>query len=129
MGESSRLIAYRFRESLRRRRRRSNVLARLHTLEATPEEYEAGLRLVQDDLLPWARESSGYCGAIGLVDADSGRALLLTLWADDEARANSAAAADRLGSLAADATGARRQSIENFEVSLFDVLGAPGAGG
>ena len=64
------------------------MLARLHTIDATPEQYEAGLRIVKEDLLPWARESSGYCGAIGLVDRDSGKALLLTLWADDEARAS-----------------------------------------
>jgi len=38
------------------------MLARLHTIDATPEQYEAGLRIVKEDLLPWARESSGYCG-------------------------------------------------------------------
>lgn len=99
------------------------MLARLHTLEATPEQYEAGLRIVKDDLLPWARESSGFCGAIGLVDRDSGKALLLTLWTDEDARTNSAAAADRLSSLAANATGARKQSIDDFDVSIFDVVG------
>ena len=98
------------------------MLARLHTLDATPEQYEAGLRIVKEDLLPWARESSGYCGAIGLVDLDSGKALLLTLWADEESRTASAQAADHLSSLAADATGARRESIDEFDVSIFDVI-------
>ena len=98
------------------------MLARLHTLEATPEQYEAGLRIVRDDLLPWARESSGFCGAIGLVDRDSGKAMLLTLWSDEEARTASAAAADRLSALAANATGARRASIDDFDVSIFDVI-------
>ena len=98
------------------------MLARLHTLEATPEQYEAGLRIVRDDLLPWARESSGFCGAIGLVDRDTGKALLLTLWSDEEARTASADAADRLSSLAANATGARRESIDDFDVSIFDVV-------
>ena len=99
------------------------MLARLHTLEATPEQYEAGLRIVTDDLLPWARESTGFCGAIGLVDRESGKALLLTLWSDEAARAKSATAADRLSSLAADASGARREALENFDVSLFDLVG------
>jgi hypothetical protein len=99
------------------------MLARLHTLEATPEQYEAGFQIVKDDLLPWARESTGFCGAIGLVDAGSGKALLLTLWSDEEARTESATAAERLSSLAADASGARKQSTENFEVSLFDLVG------
>ena len=83
------------------------MLARLHTLDATPEQYEAGLRIVKDDLLPWARES---------------KALLLTLWSDEEARTASAQAADHLSSLAADATGARRESIDEFDVSIFDVV-------
>lgn len=98
------------------------MLARLHTIDATPEQYEAGLRIVKEDLLPWARESSGYCGAIGLVDSDSGKALLVTLWSDEEARTASAQAADHLSSLAANATGAHRESIEDFDVSLFDVI-------
>ena len=68
------------------------MLARLHTIDSTPEQYEAGLRIVRDDLLPWARESSGFCGAIGLVDPDTGKSLLLTLWADEEARTASAIA-------------------------------------
>jgi hypothetical protein len=98
------------------------MLARLHTLDATTEQLEAGLRIVQEDLLPWARESSGFRGAIGLIDPGTGKALLLTLWADEEARTNSAAAADRLGAMAADASGARRESIADFDVSIFDVV-------
>jgi hypothetical protein len=100
------------------------VRARLHTLETTPEDYDAGLALVRDELLPWARESSGFRGAIGLVDPATGKALVLTLWADDESRAAGAAAAERLSSLAAEASGAEWKSIENFHVSIFDVPGA-----
>jgi hypothetical protein len=48
------------------------MLARLHRLTTTTTQYEAGLRMVQNDLLPWARESDGYCGAIGLVNPAHG---------------------------------------------------------
>jgi hypothetical protein len=104
------------------------VLARLITLQHTPEQYEAGLKLVRDDLLPWARENSGFCGAIGLVDREGGKSLVLTLWADEETLLASAEAAERLSALAADASGARRQPLESFEVSIFDVPG-PTEGG
>jgi hypothetical protein len=105
------------------------MLARLHTIDATPEQSAAGIRIVEEDLLPWARESSGFRGAIGLVDPETGKALLLTLWADEEARANSAAAADRLSAMAASATGARRESIVDLDVTLFDVVdGTPRIG-
>jgi hypothetical protein len=101
------------------------VRARLHTIDATPEQYEAGWLVVKNDLLPWASESTGFCGAIGLVDRENGKALLLTLWTDDETRAESAAAADRLSGLAAAASGAKRESTENFDVVLVDLLGSP----
>src|SRR5262249_38624015 len=95
------------------------VFARLHTLATTAEQAEVGLALVRDELLPWPRESSGYCGLIGLVDRASGKALVLTLWADDAMLQQSAENGDRLSSLAAAASGATRQSLESFEVSLF----------
>ena len=102
--------------------------ARVHTLELeTPEEYEAGLQIVADDLLPWARESTGFCGALGLVDPERGKALLITLWVDDETRTESADAAERFSALAAAASGANRRPIENFNVAFFDVVREPRA--
>jgi hypothetical protein len=100
---------------------RRDVFARLHTLDTTPAQYEVGLELVRDELLPWARESSGFCGLIGLVDRSSGKALVLTLWADEESLEQSAEAGDRLSALAADASGASRLALEDYEVSLFEV--------
>jgi hypothetical protein len=98
------------------------VFARLHTLETTPEQYEHGLGLVRDELLPWARESSGFRGLIGLVDRSRGTSLVLTLWADEEALERSAEAGDRLSALAAEASGANRLSLEDYEVSIFDIF-------
>jgi hypothetical protein len=95
----------------------------VHTLEAAPEQLEAGLRIVTDDLLPWARESTGYCGSIGLLDPESGRALLITLWTDDETREASADAAERLSSLAATASDSSRRGMENFDVRFVDLVG------
>ena len=103
-----------------------DVFARLHTLATTPAQYEVGLELVRDELLPWARESSGFCGIVGLVDRRSGKALVLTLWADEQSLEQSANAGDRLSALAADASGATRQALEDFEVTLFEVPQRPG---
>jgi hypothetical protein len=98
------------------------VYARLHTIETTPEQYEHGLQLIKEQLLPWARESTGFCGLIGLVDRAKGTSLVLTLWADEETLDRSADAGDELSRLAAEATGATRQSLEDFEVGIFEVL-------
>jgi hypothetical protein len=97
------------------------MFARLHTLETTEEQFDEGLRIVRDDLLPWVRESSGYRGLIGLVDRSQGKALVLTLWADAESLERSVEAGERLSALAAEASGAKRRSLETFEVSLLEV--------
>jgi hypothetical protein len=98
------------------------MLARLHRLSTTPDQFETGLRMVQDDLLPWARESDGYCGALGVVNRETGQAFLLTLWADEESRTKSAAAAEKLSSIAALASGAELEAVENLDVSIVDLL-------
>jgi hypothetical protein len=105
------------------------VFARLHTLETTPEQFEQGLRIVGDELLPWVRESSGFRGLIGLVDRTRGTALVLTLWADSEALERSAEVGDRLSALAAEVTGATRRSLETFEVSLIEIPSRAAEGG
>ena len=61
------------------------MFARLHTIETTKEQYEAGLEIIQNEFLPWARESSGFCGLIGLADETREKALVLTLWKDRDA--------------------------------------------
>jgi hypothetical protein len=97
------------------------VYARVHTLETTAEQYERGLEIVRDELLPWARDSTGFRGLIGLVDRANGRTLVLTLWADEGALERSATAADDLSRLATEAAGAIRRSLDDYEVSLFEV--------
>jgi hypothetical protein len=98
------------------------VYARLHTLETTPEQYEQGLELVREQLLPWARDSTGFRGLIGLVDRARETTLVLTLWADEDALERSAAAGDELSRRAAQVTGATRRSLDDYEVSLFEVV-------
>ena len=98
------------------------MFARLHTIETTPGQYDEGLRIVRDELLPWARESTGFRGLIGLVDGERTKALVLTLWADGTTFDQSAEAGDRLSALAAEATGATRRALESFEVSLIELV-------
>src|SRR5687767_772721 len=99
------------------------MFARVHTLDTTPEQYEQGLEIVRGELLPYAQNADGFRGIIGLVDRANGRTLVVTLWADEETLERSAAAGDRLSLLAADATGATRRALEEFEVGLFEVVG------
>ena len=99
------------------------MFARLHTIDVTKEQHEEGLQIVRDQFLPWARDSSGFRGLIGLVDEAHEQALVLTFWSDRAALDKSAEAGDRLSLLAAEFTGSTRRSLQSYEVTIFDVPG------
>jgi hypothetical protein len=101
------------------------VFARVHTLETTPEQHARGLEVMREQLLPWMRESSGFCGVIRLANGSRGETIVITLWADEESLDASAEAGDRLGALASETAGSVRKSMENYEVTHFEVV--PGA--
>jgi hypothetical protein len=104
------------------------VFARVHTLETTPEQHEAGLAIVRDQLLPWLRDSTGFRGLIRLAESASGKTLVITLWADQESLRASEEAGERLTELTAATVGVTKRSLETFEVTLFDVDGRSGPG-
>ena len=97
------------------------MFARVHVLETTPEQSDAGLEIVRDQLLPWLRDTSGYRGLIRLLDREQGKTLVVTLWADEEALDASTEAGERLAELTAQTTGATRVAVESYEATIFDV--------
>jgi len=97
------------------------VFARVHVLQATPEQSEAGLQIFRDQLQPWLRDASGYRGLIRLEDKDNGKTLVITFWADEAALESSQEAGEQLAELTAENTGAKRLAIELYEATLFDV--------
>jgi hypothetical protein len=98
------------------------MFARLHTIETSGEEYASGFEIVRDEYLPWVRDSTGFRGLVGLVDEERAKAIVITLWADETALDESAAAGDHLSRLAAAVSGSRRRSLESFEVTLFELV-------
>jgi heme-degrading monooxygenase HmoA len=97
------------------------VFARVHTLEATPEQQDEGLELVRDVYLPWARDSSGFRGLVRLSDRAGGTVLVITFWASEEALRGSAEAAERLADRVAETSGATRSAVGTYEVSLLEL--------
>jgi heme-degrading monooxygenase HmoA len=94
----------------------------MHVLEASsPEQIDGGLEIVRDQLLPWLRDSTGYRGLIRLADREGRRAIVITLWADEESLEASAEAGSRLSELTAETVGVTRKSLGAYEVTLFDV--------
>jgi hypothetical protein len=97
------------------------VFARLHALATTPEQAERGLEIITSVYLPWARDCTGFRGLIRLVDTETGKTLVLTLWADEAALEASAPAAEDFGLRIAEASGATYRLLEDFEVSLLEI--------
>jgi heme-degrading monooxygenase HmoA len=93
----------------------------MHILQTSPEAHDRGLELVRDQILPWLRDSTGFRGLIRLANRAGGKTLVVTLWADEDSFQASAEAAERLTALATDTSGARRQGLEEFDVTFFDV--------
>lgn len=101
------------------------MFARLHTIEGSREQHKLGLEIVRDEFLPWVRDSTGFRGLIALRDDEREKAIVITLWADQAALDESAAAGDRLSRLAAATSESRRRSLESFEVTLLEVHPEP----
>ena len=97
------------------------MFARVHVLEATPEQSAAGLQIFKDQLRPWLRDASGYRGVIRLEDKETGKTLVITFWADEAALEASYQAGEELAKLTAENTGAKRLAIELYEATLFDL--------
>ena len=95
------------------------MFARVHTLETTPAGHDRGLELLRE-ILPWLRESTGFRGVIRLAAPDRSKSMTITLWADEAAMLESAAAAQGLSALAAEASGSKRISLDDFEVTFFE---------
>ena len=72
-----------------------------------------GLEITRDDLLPWLRESSGFCGLVRLLAEEGDEVVVVTLWQDADSLAASSEAADRLSEQAAIASGALRRSLRS----------------
>lgn len=63
----------------------SPVFARVTQVRYPPQHYDAGLRVVVEDLLPALRQVPGYRGCCFLADGKPGRGLGLVLWATEQA--------------------------------------------
>lgn len=96
------------------------MFARVHVLETTPEIHDRGLELL-DEFLPWLRDSTGFRGMLRLASPDRSRTIVITLWADEAALAASEDAGRAVSGAAADAAGSKHVSLEDYEVTFFEV--------
>ena len=92
--------------------------ARVTTIPGSPTEADAGIDNFRANVVPWARERGK--GAILLVDRNSGEAIAITLWEDEEAMRASDERGNALRASTADQMGADQPTVARYEVAVFE---------
>lgn len=95
--------------------------ARVTTLEVASDRFDDATRYTQEQVLPQLQQMDGFRGFITLGDRESGRVRGVALWESEEALHATDDAASRIRGGVAEATGATIASVENCEVSVFEV--------
>ena len=93
--------------------------ARVTTLSGPAEKIDAGIENFRTNVVPFVREEGK--GAILLVDRNSGEAIAITLWEDEEAMRASEESANALRASVADQLGAAAPTVSRYEVAVFEV--------
>ncbi|MGH3133532.1 MAG: biotin/lipoyl-containing protein [Gaiellaceae bacterium] len=94
---------------------------RVSLLDGPPEGIDAGLRDVEDNILPKLRDISGWRGITTLIDRQIGRALTITFWDSDESLRGSEEIANQLRKEAAEAGGETITGVERYEIVLNEI--------
>ena len=95
--------------------------ARVSTLEGPPERIDEALYHARENIFPRAKQLSGWTGVVALVDRESGRMRLITLWESADALRATEEQADRLRQEAAEAGGQRIVSVDSYEISVAEL--------
>lgn len=94
--------------------------ARVTSLSGSPADVDAGVANFRENVVPFTREQGGK-GALLLVDRQTGNAIAITLWEDEEALRASEERANTLRADAASEMGASQPpTVERYEVAVFE---------
>ena len=94
--------------------------ARATTIQASPEAAEQGIDQYRQALSAF-RGIAGNQGAFLFVDRSSGKAIGVTLWESEQAMTESREQADQLRQQAAQQAQGQIQSVDEYEVAVWDV--------
>jgi len=94
--------------------------ARVTTISGSPADADAGIENFRANVVPFARDQGK--GAILLVDRQSGEAVAITLWEDEQALRATEESANALRADAAGQMGAAQApTVGRYEVAVFAV--------
>ena len=94
--------------------------ARVNTITGSPDQAEAGISDFSENVVPWIKENGGP-GGILLIDRETGKAVAITLWSDEESMRRSEEAANEHRRRVTDQMqGTQAPTVERYEVAVFD---------
>ena len=97
------------------------MIARVTTLEGSPDEQRSAVQWFEDHVLPVTRERVGYRGILLLVERGSGKAVSISLWDSDDDERASEEGAGRLRAQAVDVMGGSTPPVvERYDVAVHD---------
>ncbi|HEX9891444.1 MAG TPA: hypothetical protein VGB28_05225 [Actinomycetota bacterium] len=91
--------------------------ARVTTIEGTPDQADIAVKLVEENVIPAAKQWQGFSGGWWLLDRATGRMIAMTLWDSEETLNASAEAATTLRKDTTDELGGNIVSVESYEVA------------
>jgi antibiotic biosynthesis monooxygenase (ABM) superfamily enzyme len=94
------------------------MYARRTVTKAAPEQAEKAKEVVENSLIPKARQLPGFAGGYWLIDRATGEALTFTFFDTKENLEASAAQAEQLRTGVASEIGATVQEVGGFEVGV-----------
>ncbi|RZU32507.1 putative quinol monooxygenase [Blastococcus saxobsidens] len=98
------------------------MYARSTTITAAPDRIDAGLAAVRDDVMPAVLDMDGCVGLSMLCDRDSGRCIVTTAWASEDAMAGTREGVRRMREQATERFGAREPEVREWEIAAMHRL-------
>lgn len=96
------------------------MYARVSTITGSPDQAEAGITDFTENVTPWIKENGGR-GGILLMDRETGKAIAITLWNDEETmRQSEEAANEHRRRVTDEMQGSQSPTVERYEVAVFD---------
>ena len=91
------------------------MFARVTTIQGTPDQAEEAIRMIQEQVIPAARQLPGFKGGYWLADRNTGKGIGITLWESEDAMRASGERAAQLRNQSAQALGGTA-IVEEYEV-------------
>jgi heme-degrading monooxygenase HmoA len=101
------------------------MFGRLTRIEGTPAQIEEGVRTFEQNVARTTRELPGNLGIVLMVNAEEGKGIGVTYWADEKALEASGETMQRVRESATQSAGTRIASVDTGEVLSMERSGEP----